>query len=508
MEGLFEVPIVSANSLGSYQLVAEIGRGGMADVFLALAPPVQGKRKQVVIKQLRKDVMEDDDFRAMFLDEARLAMKLNHPNVVTTFEVGNEEDTYFIVMEFLDGQPLSRIRRHARKNGAPAPLGIYLRVFADVLSGLHYVHELKDAEGVPLGVVHRDVTPQNVFVTYDGCAKVVDFGIAKARARQVETRIGVVKGKLSYIAPENVRGEPIDRRSDIFSVGVMLWEAAAGKRFWQGLDELAIYQRLVDGEIAPSPAGVDPEVFAVIARALSPDPKDRFATAAEMQAALERISSAQRASRPAVSGYLYHLFVEERRRFHRLVQEEVDRLEVGEWPIDVPSLRPDSPAMISEPNDLRIASTVRPGLAGPSSVRTSPTATSFFTPTSPTLTAPMSRPKRATLYLGLAGLAIVISALILRERAVTAPSVAATAALAATPAATVVPSAEPAALPTVVARAETPSASAQPPGVVPKPLPMGYAKTPAKKASPEGFDDFRRDPRPRRALDAEDPWTK
>ena len=255
--------------LGPYQLLLQIGRGGMADVFLALAPAEPGKaRKQVVVKQLLREIVEDDDFRAMLLDEGRLATRLSHPNVVTTFSIEEAGDERFLVMEFLDGQPLSRIRRRAKQHGG-VPMAVHLRVLSDVLRGVHYLHELCDEKGASLGVVHRDVTPHNIFVTYDGHVKVVDFGIAKAASRLSSTRMGVVKGKLAYLSPESVRGEAMDRRSDVFSVGVMLWEAAVGERFWADHDELSIFRRLACGDLplgGPLEKGIDPRICASFAK--------------------------------------------------------------------------------------------------------------------------------------------------------------------------------------------------------------------------------------------------
>jgi eukaryotic-like serine/threonine-protein kinase len=525
MEGLLDIPVVSVNALGDYQLVAEIGRGGMADVYLALAPAVNGASNQVVIKQLRSDVVEDDDFRAMFLDEARLAKTLDHPNIVKTIEVGKDGDACFIVMEFLDGQPLSRVRGYARKSGAETPLSIHLRILSDVLCGLHYVHELIDHEGAPLGVVHRDVTPQNIFVTYDGQVKVVDFGIAKGRARHVETRVGVVKGKLSYIAPENVRGDHVDRRSDIFSVGVLLWEAATGRRFWQGLDELAIYHRLVSGELPTQSGAADmsPQVFAIVQRALAPNPDHRFATAAEMRSAIAALPQLS-ASSSAVSGYLYQLFVEERRRFHKLLQEEVGRLESGNWPTELPSLRPESlpsPTPAGDRNDVRSTPTVRPGHPTPSSFRTSPTVRTSFSSQSTMTAVPIpTSPGSARLLVGLAAATVVMAGwMVLRNAPRTHVAItAATAAAIPLPSVveTASPSPAPPADPPEASRPLTRPSASQPIAVSAAPLQvkharpyLGLVKPAAKKPDPpDGFPDLARGTRPKRLLDADDPWTR
>ena len=276
-----------AQALRKYRLIAEIGRGGMADVYLAVVQGPAGFNKLVVIKKTRPELAQDPEFLAMFLDEARLAARLNHPNVVQTTEVGQDGERYFIAMEYLDGQPLNRIRARA-----PAAFSTLMqaRVLADVLAGLHHAHELCDFDGTPLGVVHRDATPQNVFVTYDGLIKVVDFGIAKAIDSSSETRTGTVKGKVTYMAPEQAKGERVDRRADVFAVGVMLWEGIAGRRMWKGVPELTVVHDLIN-EAIPSIREAVPEVPEALAkvceRALAVRREDRFASAQEMHDVLE-----------------------------------------------------------------------------------------------------------------------------------------------------------------------------------------------------------------------------
>src|SRR6185369_9959070 len=267
----------SANSLGKYRLIAELGHGGMAEVYLAVVRGPAGFNKLLVIKQIRPQLAEDPEFLGMFLDEARLAARFSHPNVVQTNEVGQEGDRYFIAMEYLEGQPLNRvIHRLGRATGVP--LGMHVKVMLEVCAGLHHAHELADYDGTPLSVVHRDFTPHNIFLTYDGLVKVVDFGIAKAMNSSSETRTGVLKGKVAYMAPEQARGERVDRRADIFSVGVMLWEAATGKRLWKGVPDITILQRLLSGEI-PTPRSVKPDISekleAIILKALSHQRDDR-----------------------------------------------------------------------------------------------------------------------------------------------------------------------------------------------------------------------------------------
>jgi serine/threonine-protein kinase len=280
-----------ANILGKYRLIAELGHGGMAEVYLAVVQGPAGFNKLVVIKQIRPQLATDPEFLSMFLDEARLAARLSHPNVVQTNEVGQEGDRYFIAMEYLEGQPLNRVlHRIGRDGGLTLPM--HLRIIIDMLVGLHHAHELTDFDSTPLNVVHRDVTPHNVFVTYDGQVKVVDFGIAKAMNSSAETRLGVVKGKVAYMAPEQARGERVDRRADIFSAGVMLWEAATGRRLWKGIPDLTVLHRLINGDI-PAPRDIDPEVpeglEKIVMKALALRREDRYSTSVELATALEEL---------------------------------------------------------------------------------------------------------------------------------------------------------------------------------------------------------------------------
>lgn len=291
MDGSNTMKGPEANILGKYRLIAELGHGGMAEVYLAVVQGPAGFNKLVVIKQIRPQLATDPEFLSMFLDEARLAARLSHPNVVQTNEVGQEGDRYFIAMEYLEGQPLNRVLHRIGRDGG-LTLSMHLRIIIDMLTGLHHAHELTDFDGTPLNVVHRDVTPHNVFVTYDGQVKVVDFGIAKAMNSSAETRLGVVKGKVAYMAPEQARGERVDRRADIFSAGVMLWEAATGRRLWKGIPDLTVLHRLINGDI-PSPRDIDPEVpeglEKIVMKSLALRREDRYSTAVEQATALEEL---------------------------------------------------------------------------------------------------------------------------------------------------------------------------------------------------------------------------
>jgi serine/threonine protein kinase len=276
-------------SVGRYDIISTLGVGGMAQVFLAMQRGPASASRLVAIKRLRSDMADDSQFLTMFADEARLALRLSHPNVVHTYDVVAEHDGLFIAMELLQGQSLSVLLR--RMGREKMPIHEHLWVLTQVLSGLHHAHTLADFDGTPLNIVHRDVSPSNVIVTYAGEVKLVDFGIAKASVARTATQAGVIKGKLGYAAPEQCLGSPVDSRSDIFAVGVMLWEALAGRRRSVADTALAqIQARIRDEELAIEEARPDvaPELAEITRRALAIKAEDRFASALEMQQAIER----------------------------------------------------------------------------------------------------------------------------------------------------------------------------------------------------------------------------
>ncbi|HVJ94558.1 MAG TPA: serine/threonine-protein kinase [Labilithrix sp.] len=353
-------------TFGKYRFIAELGHGGMADVFLAVqaGPACVGFRKLIVVKRLRQNLAEEPEFVEMLLDEARIAARLNHPNVVQTNEVEQVGNNYLIAMEYLDGQPLHRIQQRSAqhvKEGKARPITNEQQyiILMDVLAGLHHAHELTDFDGTPLEIVHRDVTPHNVFVTYTGQVKVVDFGVAKAAGRASETRQGVVKGKLRYMAPEQAVGQPVDRRADLFSVGVMLWEVAVGRRMWKGKDDTQIVKDLVAGRIPSSPREVDPSVpegiDRICTKALAARPADRYATADDLRSDLEQCLSdlgqlvaARRQLAPALSD----LFKESRDEMREIIEKQLARLREPSddfYPVHIESAVPSEtlPSQIS-----------------------------------------------------------------------------------------------------------------------------------------------------------------
>ncbi|HEU4412911.1 MAG TPA: serine/threonine-protein kinase [Polyangiaceae bacterium] len=326
--GLDDSPPPSAGlpALGDrYRLCSRLAGGGQADIFLALAPSPRGINRLVVIKRLRPEMLDQPELVAMFLDEARLAARLNHPNVVQTYEVGGGE-AYFIAMEFLEGQSFGKIRQ----SPAAASLGdaARVRIVADALAGLHYAHELCDFDGTPLDVVHRDVSPHNIFITYDGQIKLVDFGVAKGALNSVRTDTGVIKGKASYMAPEQVRGRA-DRRADIFAMGIVLWEALAGRKVFTGDNMVRVLHKVLHEPVPPLASVVpeiDPRLDAIVARAVEKDPAARYQTAHEMRDALEAYLA--EAGTPVhsewVGRWLQAAFAEDYERSRRQVQRAIE----------------------------------------------------------------------------------------------------------------------------------------------------------------------------------------
>lgn len=278
--------------LGRYRVVDEIGIGGMASVHLARMDGPGGFQKWVAIKRIHPHLVEDDTFVHMFLDEARVAARISHPNVATVFELGKHEDTYWIAMEYLHGEPLREVMRRTEELGQPMPPEIACRVIADAAEGLHAAHELLGKNGEKLGLVHRDVTPHNLFVTYDGNTKVVDFGIAKFSSRMASTRAGTLKGKLAYMSPEQVQGDQIDRRTDIFALGVVLWELTSGQRLFRmesDLDTLAKVQECNVPRPSSIVRGYPIDLEKIVMKALAKNKNERFRTARELSRALQSL---------------------------------------------------------------------------------------------------------------------------------------------------------------------------------------------------------------------------
>jgi serine/threonine protein kinase len=314
--------------IGKYQLIAELARGGMGNVYLAAAHGPGGFSKLLVVKELKPQLADDETYVAMFLDEARLAARLSHPNIVQTNEVGSDGTHHYMVMEFLDGRSLHRIGKRLKEG---FPLGAQLRVISEALVGLHYAHEMREFDGEPLGIVHRDVSPLNFFVTFAGQAKVLDFGIAKTVDSSLETKMGILKGRVAYMAPEQAKGAKVDRRADIYSVGVMLWEAAAGRRLWAGLTEVETLTELLrDG--APPLRSVNHDaprdLERICAQAMAYDRDQRYATAADLLNDLEAHLAlrSDTMSMREVGAMVAQAFADERRKMNAVIDEALTRM--------------------------------------------------------------------------------------------------------------------------------------------------------------------------------------
>ena len=285
----------NVRSLGRYSLIAQIGRGGMGVVYLGLVRGPAGFNKLFVVKELKPDLSADPEVVSLFLDEARLSARMNHPNVVQTIEVGSQDDRHFMAMEYLEGHSLVEIRERCLDGGVALPEHLALSIIIGALEGLQYAHTLTGFDGSEQGVIHRDVSPHNLFVTFDGTVKMLDFGIAKASNSAQHTETGVLKGKVAYMAPEQAAGQPFDRRIDLFAVGIVLWEALAGRRMWgDSAVDMSILHSLWNRSI-PDLSVARPEIAPALAlivkKATHSDPDQRYSTAVEMQRALEEYAA-------------------------------------------------------------------------------------------------------------------------------------------------------------------------------------------------------------------------
>jgi serine/threonine-protein kinase len=351
---------------GKYQLLRNIASGGMGQVLLARKGNA-GFEKRVVIKRILPHLVEDETFFAMFVDEAKLAMRLDHPNIVRIAEFGVESGIHYLEMEYVAGDDVKRLERQAQRMGKPLPFGLVLRIVADAAAGLDFAHKATDERGSPLGLVHRDVSPHNIVVGFDGAVKLIDFGVAKATGRSQHTATGVLKGKFPYMSPEQADGrQALTAQSDIFSLGIVLWELSTGRRLFKGDTDL-MTQRLVSACAVPPPSTLNPslpEAFNAIAlKALAKSPTDRYADAAAFRMALEEFALAHAiaTSHAHLATYMHELYQD------RIAQEadavDTDQSLSAPFPAPLPALR-------------------------------APAARPLFSPLQPTpLTAPLSTPK-------------------------------------------------------------------------------------------------------------------
>src|SRR4051812_41518984 len=299
--------------LGRYELLATIGVGGMASVILARQRGPAGFEKAVVIKLIHPHMAQDTVAVNMLLDEAKIASQLDHQNIVHTYELGEAHGTYYIVMEYLAGESLGQVLKQGGKQHHDLPPFVAAKIVADAADGLHYAHDLTDFNGQPLGIVHRDVSPGNIVVQYNGAVKVVDFGIAKAQGRVTSTQDGELKGKYGYMSPEQIKNESMDRRSDVFSLGVVLWESLTRRRLFQADNVAATLMQILQGDRTP-PSAYDPEIphalDAVALRALAPEARDRFQSVAEMKQAIDDAIWRARVGPAEIAAHMTQLFAD------------------------------------------------------------------------------------------------------------------------------------------------------------------------------------------------------
>ncbi len=415
-----------------YELLGELGVGGMATVYLARMHGLRGFSRLVAIKCMHPQYAKDAEFVEMFLDEARLSARIRHPNVVATHDIVAEEGQLLIVLEYVEGVALSELSRNARK----MPVPIVCAIVRDLLDGLHAAHEAKDDDGALLGIIHRDVSPQNVLVGADGLARVLDFGIAKARTSASHTSEGEIKGKMPYMPPEQLFGEDIDRRVDVYAAGVVLWEALTRKRLFDAKSETRLVKQITEEPIVRPSVHCDdlPEgLETIVMRALSRLPDERFTTAHEMAQKIDE------------------------------VVRVASRAEVAAW------MKEHAAAALETRRDIaRGKPTDRPSVAAVESVlkTLAPVDTSVEKP-------PDERKRRTYVLFAALGLAIVAAAIGLRFGRADAPAPAPGTIEPAPPPAPPPPIEEPSAIP--IASAAPPSASAppltRPPVVGPRPKP-------------------------------------
>jgi len=278
---------------GKYLLLERIAVGGMAEVFVAKAFGVEGFERLLAIKKILPTMGEDAEFISMFVDEARIAVQLSHANIVQVLELGKHDENLYISMEYISGRDLRQLIERFRKRQQPMPIPQACLIVAEVCEALDYAHRKRDANGRPLGIVHRDVSPQNVLVSFEGEVKLIDFGIAKAESRLQKTQAGILKGKFSYMSPEQVKGQPIDGRSDVFACGILLWELICGEKLFTGDSDFAVLEKVRNG-IVPAPRSVTrtcPEALEkVILKALANDPVQRYQSASELHDDLMRFT--------------------------------------------------------------------------------------------------------------------------------------------------------------------------------------------------------------------------
>ncbi len=343
--------------LDRYELITEIASGGMATVFLARLQGAGGFQRLVAIKRLHTELAAEPEFVEMFLEEARIAAQIHHTHAVPILEIGSSARGYYLVMEYIEGVSLAQIAHRVAQSGLQVPRKISLRMILDALAGLHAAHELTDESGRPLGVVHRDVSPQNILVGVDGAARITDFGVARTTAQVADTKIGTLKGKVAYMAPEQIRQEPIDRRADLFAMGVILWEVLAGRPLFRADTKFDTIVRALN---APVPLlrdtvfGISDALDELSAKALSRPRNERFQTAVEMAEAIEQVAKGSIATSREVATFMVKLFSRELNDRRAGIRSWLEEVPVA-TPPDEEELPAESVRIVAAPTEEELA---------------------------------------------------------------------------------------------------------------------------------------------------------
>jgi eukaryotic-like serine/threonine-protein kinase len=309
-------PPAMTHTFGRYQLLRKLATGGMGQVFLARQKGAGGFEKLLVVKRILPHLAEEDEFIHMFFDEARIAAALNHPNIAQIFDLGEAEGTYYIAMEYIHGESLRAVNNRANERGGGMPLALKCRVIADAAAGLDFAHRAKSLSGKPLGLIHRDVSPQNVLIGFNGAVKLIDFGVAKAANKISSTLTGTIKGKYAYMSPEQARGEELDSRSDVFGLGIVFYELLTSSRLFKRDSETETLKAVVGAKIAPPSTlvrGIAKALDGIVTKALARDRGARYQTAGELQLALEDFLVRERlpGTSAHLAAYIQELYAEE-----------------------------------------------------------------------------------------------------------------------------------------------------------------------------------------------------
>ncbi|MEZ4461126.1 MAG: serine/threonine-protein kinase [bacterium] len=308
---------------GKYCLLERVSVGGMAEVFRAKPLNAPNFNGYLALKRILPHLAEDDEFIMMFVDEAKLTVQLNHPNIVKIYELGQFQASYYILMEFIAGKDLLTLQKRVRKRREVIGVNRSVYIAREIARGLHHAHQQVDANGVPLNIIHRDVSPQNVLVDYLGQIKVIDFGIAKAAVQSTRTQVGVLKGKMGYMSPEQVMGNPLDPRSDVFAIGTVLWEMLTNKRLFNADNEFETMQLVKSARVDPPSTANDeipPDLDAIVLRALTADRNDRYPSALAFAEALDGWLATHPCTADDLSLWMREVFAED-------LEEELNKRE-------------------------------------------------------------------------------------------------------------------------------------------------------------------------------------